>query len=197
MAHPQVTSGYRQGATAQGGDLPAVRFVTANGATINRRRVPMASNRTSEWIVQIVILATSVRGSGPPSLGYFPRSLAGTRPRALTPRAEAPYGPAPAGIATGREYCSGRRRIEVLTIGTSRPARWIHITSGINNSRWHRRLFAGAPERHVGDTHSPTWNRPLGLEPSWSAEPSPGRPYSCGSSRPISRGSGHEGQIRP
>ena len=59
MVHPQVTSGTRLGATPRRGELPAVRFLTANGATMNRRRVPIASNRTSERIVQVVILATS------------------------------------------------------------------------------------------------------------------------------------------
>ena len=59
MAQQQVISGMSHGATAQGRELPAVRILTANGVAVNRRRVPIASNRASQWIVQIVILATS------------------------------------------------------------------------------------------------------------------------------------------
>ena len=46
--------------TAQGREPPAVRILTANGVAINRSRVPTAPDRASEWIVQIVIVATSV-----------------------------------------------------------------------------------------------------------------------------------------
>jgi hypothetical protein len=59
MIQPQVTSGYPHGATAQGREPPAVRILTANGVAVNHRRLPIASNRASQWIVQIVILATS------------------------------------------------------------------------------------------------------------------------------------------
>ena len=56
MTQPQVTSGT---ATAQWRGSPTVKLVTANGAPIDRRRVPTAPNRASGWIVQIVIVATS------------------------------------------------------------------------------------------------------------------------------------------
>jgi hypothetical protein len=60
MARPQVISGYPHGATTQGREqLPAVRILTANGVAVNRRHVPTAANRASQWIVQIVILTTS------------------------------------------------------------------------------------------------------------------------------------------
>ena len=59
MTQPQVTSGTTRGATAQWRGPPAARIVTANGAAIDRRRVPTAPNRASGWIVQIVIVATS------------------------------------------------------------------------------------------------------------------------------------------
>jgi hypothetical protein len=59
MAQPQVISGKPHGATAQGRGSPAVRLVTTNGVEVNRRRVPTAPNRASQWIVQIIIAATS------------------------------------------------------------------------------------------------------------------------------------------
>jgi len=34
-------------------------LVTTNGVEVNRRRVPTAPNRASQWIVQIIIAATS------------------------------------------------------------------------------------------------------------------------------------------
>ena len=59
MVQPQVSSGYPHGATAERRELPTVRILTANGVAVNRGRIPTASNRVSQWIVQIVILATS------------------------------------------------------------------------------------------------------------------------------------------
>jgi len=59
MAQPQVISGYPHGATVQGRASAAVRILTPNAVAVNRRRVPTAPNRTSQWIIQIVILATS------------------------------------------------------------------------------------------------------------------------------------------
>ena len=60
MAQPLVTSGCAHAVTAQGGEPTAVRILTVNGVAINRSRVPIASNRASQWIVQFVIVATSV-----------------------------------------------------------------------------------------------------------------------------------------
>jgi hypothetical protein len=60
MAHQQVASGHPHGAAAQWRGPPAVTLVTANGAPMNRRRVPIASSRASGWIVQTVVVATSV-----------------------------------------------------------------------------------------------------------------------------------------
>jgi len=59
MVQPQVASGHPHGAAEQGKQLPAVRILSANELVVNRRRLPIASNRASQWIVQIVILATS------------------------------------------------------------------------------------------------------------------------------------------
>jgi hypothetical protein len=60
MAQPLVKSAYPHGVTAQGREPAPVRILTANGVAINRNRVPVAPNRGSQWIVQIVIVATSV-----------------------------------------------------------------------------------------------------------------------------------------
>ena len=60
MAQPQVISGKPHGATAQGRERPGVTLVTASGVVTNRRGVPTAPNRVSGWIVQVVIVATSV-----------------------------------------------------------------------------------------------------------------------------------------
>lgn len=59
MAQPQVISGYPHGATTRGGKIRPVGILTANGVAVKRERIPTASNRASQWIVQIVILATS------------------------------------------------------------------------------------------------------------------------------------------
>ena len=59
MAQPQVISGKSHGATAQGRGSLAVSLVTTNGVAVNRRRGPIAPNRASQWIVQIIIAATS------------------------------------------------------------------------------------------------------------------------------------------
>ncbi len=59
MAQPQIISGYPHGAKTQKGELPSVTILTANGVAVNRRRVPIASTRASQWIVQIVTVATS------------------------------------------------------------------------------------------------------------------------------------------
>ena len=60
MSYPQATSRNPHGTSAQWRGPPAVRLVTANGAPRNRRRVPTPSNRASGWIVQVVMVATSV-----------------------------------------------------------------------------------------------------------------------------------------
>jgi hypothetical protein len=58
MAQPQVIPGYPRRATTPRRGLPPATILTANGVAVTRG-TPAASNRASQWIVQIVILATS------------------------------------------------------------------------------------------------------------------------------------------
>jgi hypothetical protein len=60
MTQPQMISGKPHGATAQGRGPPAVGFVTGSAVALRPRRGPTAPGRVSGWIVQIVIVATSV-----------------------------------------------------------------------------------------------------------------------------------------
>jgi hypothetical protein len=59
MANPRVTSGQPHGVTAQVRGPTGVTLISTDGPAMSQRRVSTAPNRTSKWIVQVVMVLTS------------------------------------------------------------------------------------------------------------------------------------------